>query len=93
MESFIEDSILALNCSFVGVPTTSLQWIHNGQPLSNSNNLVTITITSGLSNDTSTLQWMNVGFDANGMFTCVATNILGSDRISIGVQILSKFAL
>ena len=87
MESFKEDNTLTLSCSFTGIPTVSQEWLLNGQPLSNNNQ---ITITNAQSDGTSTLQWMNVPLNADGIFSCVATNNLGSDRLSINVQILSK---
>ena len=75
----------------MGLPTPSLEWMHNGQLLSNSDDLITISITQGLSSNTSTLQWMNVPYDADGMHSCVARNNLGSDMLSFRVIILSKF--
>ena len=91
MVSFQEDSTLSLNCGFVGIPTVSLVWMNNGRLLSNSDDSITITVSSGPSSNTSTLQWMNIPLNANGSIDCVATNNLGSDRLSIGLQILSKF--
>ena len=90
MESFEEDNTLTLSCSSVAIPPASLEWMHNGRPLSNSNNSITITMTRSLPRDTSMLQWMTVPRAADGMFICIATNNLGSESISIGVQILSK---
>ena len=91
LESFDIDSTLTLMCSFEGVPLPSLEWTHNGLPLSSSNESITITNTIGLSNGTSTLQWVNASPDTVGMFTCVASNNLGSANRSINVQIRSKF--
>ena len=91
LESFDIDGTLTLMCSFVGVPLPSLEWMHNGIPLSSSTDSVTITTTSGLSYGTSTLQWVNSSRDTVGTFTCAATNNLGSANRSIKVQIRSKF--
>ena len=91
LESFDIDGTLTLTCSFEGVPLPLLEWVHNGLPLSNSNISITISNTRGLSNGTSTLQWVNASPDTVGMFTCVATNNLGSANRSINVQIRSKF--
>ena len=92
LESFDIDGTLTLMCSFLGVPLPSLEWTHNGIPLSSSNDSITITSIIGLSYGTSTLQWVNASPDAVGMFTCVASNNLGSANRSINVQIRSKFA-
>ena len=91
LESFDVDGTLTLMCSFAGVPLPSLEWKHNGIPLSSCNDSVTITTTSGLSYGTSTLQWVNASQDTVGTFTCAATNNLGSANRSINVQIRSKF--
>ena len=91
LESFDIDGTLTLMCSFVGVPLPSLEWMHNGIPLSSSTDSITITNTSGLSYGTSTLQWVNASLDTVGMFTCVATNNFGSANRSINFQIRSKF--
>ena len=93
LESFDINSTLTLMCSFEGVPLPSLEWKLNGLSLSSSNDSITITTTSGLSYGTSTLQWVNASSDTVGMFTCVATNNLGSANRAINVQIRSKFPL
>ena len=93
LESFDISSTLTLMCSFEGVPLPSLEWKLNGLSLSSSNDSITITTTSGLSYGTSTLQWVNASSDTVGMFTCVATNNLGSANRAINVQIRSKFPL
>ena len=43
LESFDIDGTLTLMCSFEGVPLPSLEWTHNGIPLSSSTDSVTIT--------------------------------------------------
>ena len=88
---FDVDGTLTLMCSFEGVPLPSLEWTHNGLPISSSNVSITITNTSGLSYGTSTLHWVNVSPDTVGTFTCIATNNLGSANRSINVKIRSKF--
>ena len=75
----------------MGIPSATLNWMHNGQLLTNSIDSISITATSGPVNDTSTLQWMNVPFEANGEFTCVASDSLATKGLIISVQILSKF--
>ena len=90
MESFHIDGTLTLMCIFEGVPIPSLEWMHNGLPLSSSNESITIATTSVLSYGTSTLQWVNASLDTVGMFTCVSSNNLGSANRSINVQIQSK---
>ena len=92
IETFNVNSTLTLWCGFVGIPYPSLEWTHNGLPLSNSNNSITITNTSNMSSHTSILEWKTVPILAAGTFTCVATNNLGSDNTSITVRIQSKFS-
>ena len=91
LESFDIDSTLTLMCYFEGVPLPSLEWTHNGQPICSGNESITIVTTRVLSNGTSMLLWVNASPDTVGMFTCVATNNLGSANRSINVQIQSKF--
>ena len=91
MESYEKNSTLILSCSFVGLPPPLLEWTHKSRPLGNNSNLITITNTRILSNGTSMLQWINLPIDADGIFACVATNNVGSQKILIDVQILSTF--
>lgn len=85
------NSILTLVCIFDGIPVPSLEWTHNGLLVSNGNDLITITNTRSQSKTTSLLQWMNVTTDADGVFSCVVTNIRGSKSISFTVKVQSKF--
>ena len=78
-------------CTFEGIPSPSLKWLHNGVLVSNSNDSITITNTSSLSDITSVLQWMNVPMEAEGIFVCVVTNYLGSRRKLINVRIHGKY--
>ena len=89
--SFDVDGTLTLMCSFEGVPLPSLEWSHNGPPISSSNGSITIASTIGLFYGTSTLQWINVSPDTVVTFTFFATNNLGSANRSINVQIRSNF--
>ena len=91
METFDKDGTLTLTCSFEGIPHPSVEWIYNGLPLSSSNDSITIIDTSDLSEGTSTLQWVNASPDTVGMFTCIATNNLGSAHRSINVVNRRKF--
>ena len=86
-ESFNVNSTLTIMCTFEGIPSPSLKWLHNGLLLSSNNESITITKTVGQSGNTSMLQWMNTPKDAAGIFTCVANNYLGSGSKSINVPI------
>ena len=93
MESFDIDGTLTLKCNFEGIPLPSLEWIHNGLPLSSSNDSITITTNRDQSYGTSMLQWVNASPDTVGTFMCEATNSLGSVNRSFIVQIRSKFVI
>ena len=79
---------LAMTCTFEGLPLPTLKWMQNGQPLSNSNDSITITTSNALSSGYSTLQWLDASINTVGIFTCTASNNLGTDKEMIT---LSKF--
>ena len=92
-ESFNINSSLTLMCTFMGIPSLSLKWLHNGLPLSSSSESITITNTRSQSGNTSFLTWMNAPMDAAGVFSCVATNYLGSRSKLINVLILGNLVI
>ena len=76
---------LTLVCNSDGIPIPLLEWMHNGLPLSNNMDSFTITYMYGRSSNSSVLQWVNAL--TKEMFTCVATNNLGSRNDSVTVMI------
>ena len=86
LEFFDLASTLTLTSTFDGIPTPSVQWMHNGLAIDSSNDSVTITT----SNTTSVLEWVDVTTDAVGNFLFVAANNLGLRNLSIAVMIRSK---
>ena len=84
-----QGSNLTLNCNFVGQPHPLLKWLNNGVVLQ-SMDTITITTTYSLINHTSTLQWVSVPGGSSGTIACVATNYLGSSKITVSIKIYSK---
>ena len=74
---------LHLQCGYVGVPTPSLQWHHNGTVLGNGSNSVRII------NDSSFTSIMvdAVKLNSGGTYTCRATNVLGSGSYDYTVMV------
>ena len=74
---------LALSCDFDGVPTPSVEWLHNGNLLSDSNPDVTI-ITDA---DSSLLELTNLQRDSNGQYVCRGTNVVGDNSTMVEITI------
>ena len=74
---------LYLQCGYIGVPTPSLQWQHNGTVLNNGSNSVRI-----ISNRSFTSIMVDaVTLNGGGTYTCWVTNVLGSGSYNYTVAV------
>ena len=80
---------LRLQCSYVGVPSPSVQWFHDDTSLGDGVNGVCID--TGI-NITSILIH-SVERTSGGNYTCRANNTLGTDQVSYSVRISGKSSL
>ena len=78
---------LTLSCYYQGVPPPTTQWALNGTVLlENSDSDIEVefdTIT--------TLTRENLPADGGGVYTCTATNIVGSNGADTSVRVLCEF--
>ena len=77
-------SDLVLSCSFDGLPTPTVQWLHNGTTLSNGDDGVNIT-----SGNISILQVSDLKRSSGGVYSCKGSNIIGFNRLEFRIDIQS----
>lgn len=73
---------LHLQCDYDGVPSPSLQWLHNGIPLMDFGSVMIVHEA-----DVSILVVNTVTQSGGGTYTCFATNELGSDSYNYTVHV------
>ena len=81
--------VLTLSCDFDGVPTPTVEWLHNGILLSDSDPNVTITTDA----DSSLLELTNLQRDSDGQYVCRGTNVVGDDSIMVEITIMGKLCV
>ena len=67
-----------IRCVFEGLPTPTVVWSHDGNVLTDGSNDITIATIDTLS----TLNVTMVTADDSGSYTCMVSNLLGSDMES-----------
>ena len=72
-----------IQCTFEGVPTPTVVWLHNGSVLTDGSN--DIAIATG--NTSSTLTVTTLMANETGNYTCMVSNLLGSVTASSLLQI------
>ena len=77
-------SDLVLLCNFNGVPTPTVQWLHNGTTLSNGDDGVNIT-----SGNISILQVRNLKRSSGGVYSCKGSNIIGFNTLEFRINLQS----
>ena len=71
---------LTVSCDFVGVPAPNITWTHNStMDLNESDSSVSIITES----DRSVLRVSNLSRDGGGLYSCTASNFLGSQTNNI----------
>ena len=73
---------IVLSCVFTGVPLPTVTWYHNGSPHQHGRDGVTITTT----NNSSELTVVRSGGQREGVYTCTATNTLGTSSLEFTVE-------
>lgn len=74
---------LTLTCDFDGVPTTTIQWLHNGTIVSNDTDGVVIRDYSGSSH----LMLTDLHRNAVGFYACNASNVVQTSQVQFTVLI------
>ena len=72
-----------IQCTFEGLPAPTVSWSRDGTMLTNGANDITITT----DNNSSTLTITTVTSGGAGNYTCMVSNILGSDMASSLLQV------
>ena len=72
------NDLYIIHCVFEGLPIPTVVWSHDGNVLTNGSNNITI----ATSDTSSTLTVTTVTADDSGSYTCVVSNLLGSDMES-----------
>ena len=75
---------LVLSCDFDGVPTPTVEWLHNNVLLSDSVPDVTITTDA----DSSLLELTNLQRDSDGQYVCRGTNVVGDDSTMVEITFM-----
>lgn len=71
----LANSGLEISCPTTGFPKPSIQWYRHGNPVQPSMMLT-------VDQETGSLFLLSISYRKGGMFTCEASNALGSDRAS-----------
>ena len=79
---------LTASCDFVGVPAPNITWTHNSTMDLNERDSSVSIITKS---DRSVLRISNLSRDDGGLYSCTASNFLGSQTNITNVFILGKF--
>ena len=72
-----------IQCTFDGVPTPTVVWLHDGTMLTDGSN--DITIATGDSSSTLTITTLTA--DDSGSYTCMVSNLLGTVTASSTLQV------
>ena len=72
-----------IQCAFEGLPIPTVVWSHDGNVLTDGSN----DITMATGNTSSTLTITMVATHDSGGYTCMVSNILGSDMQSSMLQV------
>ena len=72
-----------IRCAFEGLPIPTVVWSHDGNVLTDGSNDITI----ATSDTSSTLNVTTVTVDDSGSYTCMVSNLLGSDMESSMLQV------
>jgi hypothetical protein len=88
---YTNESLLA-TCSGTGFPLTSITWTHNGQPLENNNNRITIYENTteegnGLTSVLSMLEVCPVRVSDGGVYECTVANRLVNDSANFTLTV------
>ena len=68
-----------IQCVFEGFPIPTVTWLHNGSIIVDGSNNITI----ATDNRSSTLTITIVTADKLGKYTCMVSNLMGSDTASL----------
>ena len=68
-----------IQCVFEGFPIPTVTWLHNGSIIVDGSNNITI----AADNHSSTLTITIVTADKLGKYTCMVSNLMGSDTASL----------
>lgn len=81
-----------LNCTATSEPFSTFTWFHNVNPLNNLMTKYTVAFHnhSDLREYSSTLTVHNATIDDIGTYTCVVTNIHGTQNASVNVEVQGK---
>lgn len=79
----LASSGLEISCPVTGFPKPVIQWYREGVPVQSGMML-------NVDEDTGTLFTLSISHRKGGMFTCEASNTLGSDRASSVITVLGR---
>ncbi|XP_064475198.1 neuroplastin-like isoform X2 [Ornithodoros turicata] len=86
----VEGDPLTLYCKASGVPLPTITWLKDDEPLNTSDSRISLEAWQNVSNAKLSIQ--NLNFDDRAQYTCIASNVVGNDTITILVRVKDKLA-
>lgn len=82
---------ITLSCTASGSPPDTFIWMKDGDPITQSTDITTVThnSTSAVFGSNYTIENFNISDD--GMYTCTVTNPIGSDSANFSVTVVGMF--
>lgn len=81
--TIFSESALVMNCNVTGVPPPTVTWFKNSKILGNSSKV-------RIDKKSNFLEISRADEDDEGSYTCIASNVIGSETASSKVNIIGK---
>ena len=82
-----------ITCEAIGYPIPDIKWLNNGSEVNESRLVNGTSMATGVGNLFSKSVSMIVRGSDDGVYTCVANNILGSDNSLVNITVQCKYKL
>jgi len=86
-------SPLTLSCTSRGSPPDTFTWRKNSDPILQSTSITTLTYTSSLAVFRADYSINSVTTSDSGTYTCIVSNPIGIDNVTITVNIVGEFCI